>query len=621
MSKYLKTADSEWYKQRIIGVIIITLAVFAVLMMRLFFLQVIKGEEYSRLSENNSIRLQAIDAPRGMIFDRVGQLLVDNRPSFDVSIIPKDARPLEPTLVKLSKFLSVPENELASKVAGQKGLLTYQPIMLQQDIGRNKLAYVAVNKYDLPGVMVNAKLRRHYLNQWVAAHLLGYLGEINPNELKSGKYKNTRRGDLIGKYGAEKAFDNFLRGKRGGRQVEVNATGQVVKILNTVNTRPGHNVYLTIDLAVQKKAEELLIGITGAVVALEPSSGQILALASSPTFDQNAFVRGMSHGQWEAFIANPLKPLTNRAVQGEYPPASTYKVLTAAAGLEEGVIDENTTYTCPGFYKFADREYRCWQKNGHGTLAVVQAITQSCDVFFYQVGQAVGVDRLAWYAKAFGLGLRTGINLDHETQGLIPTAAWKKRRTGVEWQEGETLSVAIGQGFNLVTPLQMTVLISGLANGGVQYKPEILKKIENAEGMVITESQPQVTGQFPISPETMALIKDGLWQVVNSDTGTAKGARFPGIDISGKTGTAQVVSRKEDEEEIPEEDIPDHLRPHAWFVAYAPSEDPKIAVSIVVENGESGSGAAAPIAREVIKAYLLKDQLKSQLLANGKARE
>jgi penicillin-binding protein 2 len=233
----------------------------------------------------------------------------------------------------------------------------------------------------------------------------------------------------------------------------------------------------------------------------------------------------------------------------------------------------------------------------------------------------VGVDRLAWYAKAFGLGSRTGINLDHETQGLIPTAAWKKRRTGVEWQEGETLSVAIGQGFNLVTPLQMAALASGLANGGVKYKPEILKKIEIADGTVIKKTEPQIIGQFPVSPETMALIKNGLWQVVNSDTGTAKGARFPGIDISGKTGTAQVVSRKEDEEETSEEDIPDHLKPHAWFVAYAPSENPKIAVAVVVENGEHGSSAAAPIAREVIKTYLLKDQLGPQLLANGKAHD
>ncbi|UCH21176.1 MAG: penicillin-binding protein 2 [Deltaproteobacteria bacterium] len=618
MSRYLKTADSEWYKQRIIGAIICALAVFAVLLIRLFFLQVLKGEEYSRLSENNSIRLQTIDAPRGMIFDRSGKLMVDNRPSFDVSIIPKDARPLGPTLDKLSKLLSVPKEELNSKVAGQTGILTYQPITLKQDIGRRSLAFVEVNKYDLPGIMVNVELRRLYIHKQAATHLLGYLGEINSAELKSGKYTNTRSGDLIGKYGAEKVFDNFLRGKRGGRQVEVNANGQVVKILKTVNARPGNNIYLTIDLEVQNKAEELLKDVLGAIVAIEPASGQILALASSPSFDQNAFVRGMSHGQWEAFIANPLKPLTNRAVQGEYPPASTYKILTAIAGLEEGVIDENTTFTCPGFYKFNNREYRCWKKGGHGTLSVVQAIAESCDVFFYQVGQGVGIDRLAWYARACGLGSRTGINLDNETQGLIPTAAWKKRRTGIEWQEGETLSVAIGQGFNLVTPLQMTGLISGLANDGIKYKPEILGRIETADGQVIKKTEPQVMGQMPISPKTMALVKEGLWRVVNSDRGTAKGARFPGIDISGKTGTAQVVSRKEDEDEPDEEDIPDHLKPHAWFVAYAPSADPKIAVAVVVEHGEHGSGAAAPIAREVIKAYLLKDQLGKRLLANGK---
>jgi penicillin-binding protein 2 len=532
----LKTADSEWYKQRIIGAIVCVLAVFAVLLIRLFFLQVLKGEEYSRLSENNSIRLQAIDAPRGMIFDRSGKLMVDNRPSFDVSIIPKDARPLAPTLDKLSKLLSVPKEDLNSIVARQTGILTYQPITLKQDIGRRSLALVEVNKYDLPGIMVNVELRRHYINKQTATHLLGYLGEINSAELKSGKYTETRSGDLVGKYGAEKVFDNFLRGKRGGRQVEVNANGQIVKILKTVNARPGNNIYLTIDLEVQNKAEELLKDVLGAIVAIEPTSGQILALASSPSFDQNAFVRGMSYGQWEAFIANPLKPLTNRAVQGEYPPGSTYKILTAVAGLEEGVIDENTTFFCPGFYKFNNREYRCWKKGGHGTLSVVQAIAESCDVFFYQVGQGVGIDRLAWYAKASGLGSRTGINLDNETQGLIPTTAWKKRRIGIEWQEGETLSVAIGQGFNLVTPLQMTNLISGVANGGIKYKPEILSRIETADGQVIKKTEPQVMGQMPISPKNMALIKEGLWRVVNSDQGTAKGARFPGIDISGKTG-------------------------------------------------------------------------------------
>ncbi len=620
MSKYLKTADSEWYKQRIIGVIVCVLAIFIVLFVRLFLLQVIKGKEYRLLSENNSIRLQSIDPPRGMIFDRTGKMLVDNRPSFDVSVILKDAKPIEPTLQKLASYLGVQTEELLSKVAGLKGILTYQPILLKQDIGRNALASVEVFKYDLPGILVNVKPRRHYIHKQVASHLLGYLGEINSDELKSGKYPDCRSGDLIGKFGAEKAFDRYMRGKRGGRQVEVNATGQVVKILKTVKSHPGNNLYLSIDLDVQKRAEELLEGLSGAVVAIEPTTGQVIALTSNPPFDQNAFVTGMSHEQWEAFISNPLKPLTNRAIQGEYPPASTYKILTAIAGIEDGVIDENTILRCPGYYKFKDREYLCWKKGGHGELSVVRAISESCDVFFYQVGLAVGVDRLAWYAKASGFGSTTGINLDHETQGLIPTADWKKRRTGVEWQEGETLSVAIGQGFNLVTPLQMTVFTAALANGGTIYRPEIMKKIETAEAKVLVESEPLGVGKLPVSPETMALIKKGLWEVVNSDTGTARGSRFPGLDISGKTGTAQVVSRKEDDE-IAEEEIPDHLKPHAWFLAYAPSADPKIAVAVIVEHGEHGSGAAAPIARELIKTYLLKDQFDNRVKVQSSAAQ
>jgi penicillin-binding protein 2 len=612
LRRYLKTADSEWYKQRIFGAILCVIAVFIVLLLRLFFLQVIKGKDYSSLSENNSIRLQSIDPPRGMIFDRNGKMLVDNRPSFDVSIILKDAKPVTATIQRLSRYLGMRADALLAKVAGRKGILTYQPISLKQDIGREALAAVEVFKYDLPGVIVDVNPRRSYLHAQVASHLLGYLGEINSSELESGKYPGCRSGDLIGKYGAEKAFGQFLRGKRGGRQVEVNATGQVVKILKTVKSHPGRNVYLSIRLDVQKKAEALLEGLSGAAVAIEPATGQIITLASSPPFDQNAIVKGMSHEQWEAFISNPLKPLTNRAIQGEYPPASTYKILTAIAGLEEGIIDEYTTFKCPGYYKFKDREYRCWKKGGHGEISIVQAISESCDVFFYQVGQAVGIDRLAWYAKACGLGNPTGINLDHETQGLIPTAAWKKRRTGIEWQEGETLSVAIGQGFNLVTPLQMAVFTAALANGGTRYRPEILKKIETAESKILFESKPQITGKLPVSPHTMALIRKGLWEVVNSDTGTARGSRFANLDISGKTGTAQVVSRKE-EDETAEEDIPDHLKPHAWFLAFAPSTDPKIAVAVIVEHGEHGSGAAAPIARELIKVYLLNDPFDTQL--------
>ena len=603
VDKYLKTADTDWYRQRVTGVMICVLAVFAVLLLRLIYLQVIRGEEYRLLSLNNRIRLQSIDPPRGLISDRNDYVLVENRPSFDVSVTLKDAGEVEETIKKVSKHLMVPSEELMLKLTASKGVSAYKPILLKQDIGRNALATIEAHKHDLPGIAVNVKLRRHYLNVQDAAHLIGYLSEISPDELAAKIYPGRRRGDFIGKYGAEKAYENYLRGTRGGRQVEVNANGQVVQVLKTVNAKPGQNVYLTIDHVLQKKAESLLRGVAGAAVAMDPGSGRILALASSPSFDQNFFASGMSHEQWDSLISNPFRPMENKAIQGEYPPGSTYKIITAMAGLEEGVIDEDTEVSCPGYYRFGNRTFRCWKRGGHGRVNILKAITESCDVYFYKVGELLGVDRLAWYAKASGLGSPTGINLDKEAKGLIPTAAWKKRRTGVPWQKGETLSIAIGQGFNLATPLQMVGLTAAIANGGTRYRPMILEAIKSPDGRSIHQSQPEVIGKVPISERTLELVRTGLWAVVNSDHGTARGSRLADIEISGKTGTSQVISRKKDDTRS-EDEMPAHLRPHAWFVAYAPSNAPIIAVAVLVEHGEHGSSAAAPVARELIKTYL-----------------
>ncbi len=614
MAKYLKTADSEWYRQRISGVMICVLVAFAVILVRLVYLQVIMGEKYHTLSLNNRIRLQSIEAPRGFILDRKGRLLVDNRPSFDINIVLKDAGPISETIDKLARHLKVPAQDLARRITESKGASAYKPILLKQDIGRDALASVEANRYDLPGVDVNVKLRRHYLNRRGASHLIGYLSEINPGELASGRYPGLRRGDFIGKYGAEKAYDQYLRGIRGGRQVEVNASGRVVQVLKTVSAKAGENIYLTIDRDLQARAESLLQGVAGAVVALEPDSGRILALASSPSFDQDIFEGGMSHEQWDALISNPFRPLENKAIQGEYPPGSTYKIVTALAGLQEGVIDENTEFFCPGYYRFGNRTYRCWKKGGHGRVNIIKALEESCDVYFYQVGQQLGVDRLAWYAKACGLGSPTGINLDREAGGLIPTAAWKKKRTGIVWQEGETLSLAIGQGFNLTTPLQMAGLIAAIANGGTRYKPMILESITSADGRLLKQNRPQVIGKIPVKPAILALVQQGLWEVVNGEHGTARGSRLPDIEISGKTGTSQVVGRKKDDP-FGEEEKPAHLRPHAWFVAYAPSQAPKIAVAVLVENGEHGSSAAAPVARELIKSYLRSQTMEPHQVA------
>jgi len=604
LTKYLKTADQDFYKQRLVRIAFCIAGAFFILFVRLFYLQVIQGEELRRLSENNCIRLQSTNPSRGLIYDRNGNLLVDNRPSFDLNIVLKDAKPVEKTVEKLSKYIGVPESELMSKIESSKTVSSYKPILLKKDIGRDALAAIEVRKFDLPGVFVDVKPRRHYIEQKTAAHLIGYLSEINPDELSSGDYPGYSVGDYIGKFGAEKTFEPFLQGKRGGRQVEVNVMGQVVRVLKTVDAQPGKNIYLTIDLNVQKTAEALLKGKAGAVTVMDPQTGQILALASSPSFDPNTFVDGMSHEQWDALVSNPLRPLENKVVQGEYPPGSTFKIVTAMAGLEEGVIDKDTTFFCPGYYKYGNRVYRCWKHSGHGDVNVIEALAQSCDVFFYQVGQKLGVDRLAMYAVACGLGSPTRINLDHEAKGLIPSSQWKKRRMGVDWQGGETLSVAIGQGYDLATPLQMLALISAVGNGGKLYKPLILKSVRVPGGAVVLESKPQLVGKLPVSRQNLEIIKEGLKEVVNNPKGTAwRAAHIEGIDISGKTGTSQIVGRS-NERNVSKKEPSNQFEPHAWFVAYAPSDNPKIAVSVIIEHGGHGSSAAAPIAKEIIETYL-----------------
>lgn len=603
MPTYLESVTSEWFNQRVVGVVLVVLAAFTILFARLFYLQVVEGREYRRLSEINSIRLHDIDAPRGLIFDRQGRMLVDNRPSFDLHIILKDAKPLDDTLDRLCRITGLAVTDLKERIRANRKRGGYTPILLKEDIGRDLLAAIEVQKYDLPGVMVNISPRRHYLHADRAAHLLGYMGEISQNELRNLNGSGLKSGDFIGKYGIEKAYEDLLRGRRGGQQVEVNATGQVVRVINSVEAIPGQNIVLTIDHDTQIAAENALAGWAGAVVAVDPNNGEIIAMASSPTFDPNMFVVGMSRDQWNALATNPYRPLENKAVQAEYPPASTYKIVTAMAGLEEKVIDPETTFFCPGHYRYGNRVYRCWKRSGHGEVDLTHAITESCDVYFYQVGEAVGIDRLAHYASACGLGALTGIDLGQEAKGIVPTSNWKLKRFGEPWQGGETLSVAIGQGFNLVTPLQMATMIAAVGNGGIRYKPQLVKRMVSVENTVTYEAQPEVIGRIPISAETMEHVRRGLWSAVNHQKGTAYRSRIKDLDFSGKTGTAQVVSRPPDNV-VDQEQIDEMLKDHAWFVAYAPSQEPSIAVAVMVEHGEHGSSAAAPIAREVIRTNL-----------------
>ena len=600
MERFVKSVDHDWYKQRIVGMMLGVLAVFVVLLMRLIYLQVVAGDDYYRLSMNNSIRLQTVDPPRGLVLDRHGTKLAENRPSFDVSFTPKDAGDVGRVLSELAAYLNVPVDELQGKVKNSRGLAAFRPVVLKQDIGRDVLAAVEAHKVDMPGVSIQVRLRRNYLYELNASHLIGYLGEINLDELKSGDYPNLRGGDYIGKFGVERTQESFLRGEPGGRQVEVNANGQIMRVLQTVSPKPGRNVHLTLDRELQQRAEELLEGVAGAAVAVEPASGEILAMASSPSFNQNAFVSGIGTGVWEALISHPFRPLENKAIQGEYPPGSTFKIVTALAGLEEKAIDETTSFDCAGFLPFAGRDYRCWKKEGHGRVDVRRALSESCDVFFYRTGLRLGIDRLAWYAKAFGLGVRSGVTLDQEARGLIPSSAWKKKRFGVAWQEGETLSVSIGQGYVLATPLQMAMLTAAVGNGGIRHRPTVLSRVETMEGDVVFQTAPQEIGRLPISPRNLKIVQQGIWGAVNGERGTARRVHLNHIEIAGKTGTSQVVGRKESGDDY----TPPHHRPHAWFVCYAPFDAPKIAIAVVVENGEHGSSAAGPIAREMVKTYL-----------------
>ena len=610
-SDYINSFDFEsHYKQRFSRILIFFLLIFSFLIIRLFYLQILEGEKLRKLSEDNRIRLQNILAPRGIIHDRNGFFLVDNRPSFDLSIIIKDSNKIEDVIEKLAEYIDMPKKELAAKIDKNRKYSVYKPLLLKKDIGRNPLALIEENKLDLPGVIVTVVPKRHYLYGECAAHLVGYLGEITADELSSGKYQDVKSGDFIGRFGLEKVYENFLRGKNGGRQVEVNANGRVVKTLNTVPAVPGHDIYLTIDFNLQKKAEELLQDKVGSIVAIDPNNGEILAIASMPAFNPNDFVSNMPYEKWKALSTSPFRPMRNKAFQAEYPPGSIYKIITAAAGLEEGVIKKRDTVICMGKYKYGNRMFRCWKKHGHGKVDIEQSIAESCDIFFYEVGYKTGVDKLAYYAKGFGMGSKTGIGLEHEEEGLVPTAAWKEAKTGALWQSGETLSIAIGQSYNLVTPLQMAVMIASVANGGIKYKPLIIKGIYSANGELLDKKQPVKIGKLPISSDTIEIVKRGLFKTVNSDKGTARRISLKRIAISGKTGTAQVIGRKTgDEEEKDEEEKPYEFKSHAWFVGFAPSNNPKIAVSVIVEHGGSGSRAAAPLAKDLIVEYL-KDDIK-----------
>ena len=573
--------------------------VFLIIFVRLFYLQVIKGDYFFDLSENNRIKVQEIPAPRGVIYDRNGKILANNTSSFDVSLLYSGIKQLKGILPLLSEILNIGPEDIIKKVKNSLCLPRFKPIKLKLDISRKELSEVEFYKLDLPNVVVEFFPKRNYPLKEILAHVLGYLGEINESELTKPEHSSYTPGDFLGKSGIEKIFENHLKGRSGWLQFEVDSLGRKKRVLGSVDPVPGEDLFLTIDSGLQSFADQALREKNGSVIAMNPNTGEILAFVSHPSFDPNLFSRGISFNDWGALIKNPSHPLTNKGIQGLYPPGSLFKIITAIAGLEEGKITPDTKIFCNGFFNFGNRLYRCWKKGGHGTLNLFEATEQSCDVYFYQVGHLVGIDHLAYYAKLFGLGSPTGIILENEKGGLVPTSKWKEKTFHIPWQKGETLSCAVGQGFYLTTPLQMLVVISAIANGGKLYTPSLVKKLEY--GAMLKDFTFNDATQLPISLASINTIRESLWRVVQGQNGTAKIARLADIEIAGKTGTAQVVGLPPGKTCI---ELPAHLQDHAWFFGFAPFNNPQIAVVVLVEHGGFGSVAAAPIARDVIQYYL-----------------
>lgn len=579
------------------------LTVMAVVSARLYYLQVIKNPEFAQLAERNRLRIRRLPAPRGLVFDCRHRPLVNTRPSFDAVLVPEDSDNLSETIERLQTLLG--GDGIAGKVveAEQTGRAPYEPITVDENLDWQQVVALETHQLDLPGVSLEITPARHYLFDDLAAHLLGYVGEVSRNDLLH--LTDYKMGDDIGKFGLERGWESYLRGTPGGEEIEVDAVGRRLRVLREIPDRPGESVILTLDLDVQQAAEQAMQGKNGALVAMDPNTGYILAMVSHPAFDPNTFVGGISAANWHALITDPEHPLEDRVIQGIYPPGSTFKLVDSIAGLEDHTLTPETTYYCPGGMWYGGREYHCWRKSGHGVIALHRAIVSSCDVYFYNVGLHLGIDRLAHWAHLMGLGRKTGIALDGETPGIMPSSAWKRRTYHQPWYPAETLSVAIGQGYVAATPIQMAQVVSEIANGGIRYKPQFVRYVEGLDGHIIKDYPPVAETRLDIDPQALQVVRDAMADVVNSPWGTAHRARLDNVTVCAKTGTAQVIGAGKAgvRSGEPEGEIPVKYRDHGWLVAFAPEDHPQIAVACVIEHGGHGGSAAGPVVHDMLQKF------------------
>ncbi len=597
-------------RRRLLGGAVVVLSSFSLILTRLWSLQIGNGDEYRQLAYNNRIRVQEIPPPRGHILDRFSREIVINRPSFNVVMIREDSHDIDDVLKRLALVLQEDISTLWQRIRDAAGTPRYMPIILKEDIDWQTLAYLENHNQKFSGIRILVQPVRVYKYKDLAANSIGYLGSISEAELRKADRTIYNGGDLVGKRGLEKLREADLRGEKGRRYTEVDAKGFERKQLKRIDPLPGREIHLTIDAELEKVAEDLMKqdDKAGAVVTMEIKTGRLLTLASTPSIHLEEFVGGISQKNWDALRDNPKNPLLNKVVQAAYPPGSTYKMISALTGLALGVIDADKVLYCPGYYRFGNRTYRCWKHGGHGAVNLERAISESCDVYFYQVGQMVGVDALAQTARKLGLGAKTDVELENEKSGVVPTKAWKEKRFRRIWQEGETLSVAIGQGYNLATPLQICLYTATLANGIRRMKPLVIEKVIDPDGKVVQTLTPDVHSELGIDPHHLDLVRNGMRVAVEGRHGTARIVGIKGLTIGAKTGTAQVVKLAQ-YRGMRIEDIPYKYRDHAWLTCFAPFEDPEIAVTVLVEHGIHGASGAGPIAKAVLEHYF-RDRLQ-----------
>jgi penicillin-binding protein 2 len=555
---------------------------------QLWYLQVLEGGRFLDASDRNRIRVRPIAAPRGLLVDRQGAPLVENRPSFTLSLIPREL-PRDPgerdaVLGRLGALLGLPLPEL-QEAAARAQSDSFLPVRVRRGLSLEDMAKVEEWKLELPGVIVEVEPQRWYPSSRFAAHLLGYVREATEEQLRHGRY---RRGDMVGQTGLERLLDEYLRGRDGGERIEVDALGRPVRVIQQTEPEPGATVVTTIDRRIQEAAETAMAGRAGAVVVLDPRTGDVLALVSTPAFELDQFTGALARSAWLRLVRDPEHPLLNRTVQSQYAPGSLFKLVVAAAGLQEGILTPTDRVFCRGEFRLGDRVFRDWKDEGHGSVDLTRAIAESCNVYFYQAGLRVGGAAMTRWARAFGFGRPTGVELGYEKPGLLPGP--RRHRGRDVWPPGEVANLAIGQGPLLVTPMQVATFMAALANGGVLWKPRLVQRVERAGQGVLWSDPGRVNGYVPLSPFVWAVLRQSLVEVVRSGTGGA--ARVPGLEVAGKTGTAQLMANSR----------ADLGQDHAWFAAFAPAHAPEVVVVVLVERGGKGGQVAAPIARRILSA-------------------